>query len=136
MVPTRVWKIDSFAQSFNFRGMKYRITKNHRPQNGNFAQGRMPESLNLQTSRKKSSIPADVRPRSVANVNLRHNAESCPRKAPPAPRQMPRLALLHQVDGAAAKSAAGQPRANQARQILRQLHHRIGLNATGFKVLL
>src|ERR1035437_1670705 len=36
------------------------------------------------------------------------------------------LAPFHQVDGAAAKSAAGEPCADQSRNILRQIDHEIG----------
>ena len=36
---------------------------------------------------------------------------------------------------AAAKSAAGEARADQSRKVLRQRYHGVGFNAAGFKVL-
>jgi len=45
------------------------------------------------------------------------------------------LCLLHKVDGAAAKSAAGQPRANQTWLFVRQHYHRVRLSAACLEIL-
>jgi hypothetical protein len=45
-------------------------------------------------------------------------------------------AQFHKVDGAAAEASAGEARADESGQILRQGHHGVGLGATGFKILL
>jgi hypothetical protein len=45
------------------------------------------------------------------------------------------LALFDQIDGAAAKAAACEPRADEAGQILGQGYHGVGFDATAFEVL-
>ncbi len=54
---------------------------------------------------------------------------------PSASANVARMRLLDQIYGAAAETAAGEPRADQAGQVLGQFHHGIGLFTAGFEVL-
>jgi hypothetical protein len=55
----------------------------------------------------------------MTDVNLRHDADTRGVALAERPRKRLRLFLLHEVDGAAAKSSSGEPRADEPRQILR-----------------
>ena len=67
-------------------------------------------------------------------MNLRHDSQLGSVKAGQRLDEVCGLALLDQIDGAAAKATAGQPRANQPRQTLGQRYHGVGLHTTGFEI--